>query len=103
MKDMQKTVNEMIKKYNLESSTEIKFIDFISEVGELGKELLKGNNYGKKEFVKTDNLQLEMGDVLFSFVCLANDLHIDLQEAFDKVVEKYHARFLTKGNIGSEK
>ena len=99
---MQKIVEEMIKKYNLESSIEIKFIDLISETGELGKEILKGNDYGKKEFVKTDNLELEVGDVLFSLICIANELNIDLTVAFDKVMEKYNSRFLEKGNIGSE-
>ena len=103
MEDIQKTVNEMIKKYGLESSIEIKFIDLISEVGELGKELLKGSDYGKKNFINTDNLESEMGDVLFSFVCVANKLNIDLKETFDKVIEKYNSRFLENGNIGSGK
>ena len=103
MEDIQKTVNEMIKKYSLESSIEIKFIDLISEVGELGKELLEGSEYGKKKFINTDNLESEIGDVLFSFVCVANSLNIDLKEAFDKVIEKYNSRFLENGNIGSGK
>ncbi len=102
MKNMQEIVKEMIKEYNLESSVEIKFIDLISEAGELGKEILKGNNYGKKEFVKTDNLELEIGDVLFSLICIANELNIDLTVAFDKVMEKYNSRFKEKGTIGSE-
>ena len=101
MEDIQETVNEMIKKYNLESSIEIKFIDLISEVGELGKELLKGSDYGKRKFINTDNLESEIGDVLFSFVCIVNSLNIDLKEAFDKVIEKYNSRFLENGNIGS--
>ena len=101
MEDIQETVNEMIKKYKLESSIEIKFIDLISEVGELGKELLKGSDYGKRKFINTDNLESEIGDVLFSFVCIVNSLNIDLKEAFDKVIEKYNSRFLENGNIGS--
>ena len=103
MEDIQETVNEMIKKYKLESSIEIKFIDLISEVGELGKELLKGSDYGKRKFINTDNLESEIGDVLFSFVCIVNSLNIDLKEAFDKVIEKYNSRFLENGNIGSGK
>lgn len=103
MEDIQKTVNEMIKKYSLESSIEIKFIDLISEVGELGKELLKGSDYGKRKFINTDNLESEIGDVLFSFICIVNSLNIDLKEAFDKVIEKYNSRFLENGNIGSGK
>ena len=51
MNSIQEEVNELIKKYNLESSVEIRFIDLISELGELGKEILKGNDYGKKEII----------------------------------------------------
>lgn len=101
MKEIQEEVNEIIKKYDLESSTEIRFIDLVSETGELGKEILKGNNYGKKEFSKTDNLQSEIGDVLFSLICIANGLNIDLKAALDGVITKYNARFSEKGNIGS--
>ena len=98
---MQEKVNELIKKYNLESSTEIRYIDLVSEVGELGKEILKGNDYGNKEFVATKNLESEIGDTLFSLICVANGLNIDLNVALENVLKKYEDRFSTKGNIGS--
>lgn len=103
MQEIQEKVNEMIKKYDLDTSVEIRFIDLVSEVGELGKEILKGNNYGKNEFTKTDNLESEIGDVLFSLICIANELNIDLKVALDEVIEKYNSRFSEKGNIGSGK
>ena len=77
MEDIQEKINGLIKKYNLESSTEIRFIDLVSEIGELGKEILKGNDYGKKDFCNTENIESEVGDVLFSLVCVANDLNVD--------------------------
>ncbi len=101
MKEIQEEINEMVKKYNLESSTEIRFIDLVSEIGELGKEILKGDAYGKKQFSKTDNLESEVGDVLFSLICVANGLNIDLKSALDGVITKYNCRFAEKGNIGS--
>lgn len=101
MKEIQEEINEMIKKYDLEISTETRFIDLVSEIGELGKEILKGNDYGKKEFSKTDNLESEVGDVLFSLICIANGLNIDLKSALKGVMKKYNSRFLEKGNIGS--
>ena len=101
MQDIQEKVNELIKKYNLESSTEIRFIDLVSEIGELGKEILKGNDYGKKDFFNTDNIESEVGDVFFSLICVANDLNIDLTKALDKVLNKYENRFSNKGHIGS--
>ena len=101
MQDIQEKVNELIKKYNLESSTEIRFIDLVSEIGELGKEILKGNDYGKKNFSNTDNIESEVGDVFFSLICVANDLNIDLTKALDKVLNKYENRFSNNGHIGS--
>ena len=45
MKDIQEKVNNLIQKYDLETSLEVRFIDLASEVGELGKEILKGDDY----------------------------------------------------------
>ncbi len=101
MEEIQEEVNKMIRRYDLESSTEIRFIDLVSELGELGKEILKGNDYGKKEFCNTDNIESEIGDVFFSLICVANGLNIDLKSALDGVLKKYEARFSNKGNIGS--
>ena len=101
MNSIQEEVNKLIKKYNLESSVEIRFIDLISELGELGKEILKGNDYGKKDFCNTENLESEIGDTFFSLICVANGLNIDLKKALDSVLAKYENRFVNNGNIGS--
>ena len=101
MKDIQETVDNYIKKYNLESSTEIRFIDLVSGVGELGKEILKGNDYGKKDYCNTENLKSEFGDVLFSLICIANGVNVDLKQSLEEVLTKYEDRFSKKGNIGS--
>ena len=103
MKEIQEKVNKMIKKFNLDSSIEVKFIDLVSEVGELGKEILKGNDYGQSEFLKTNNLELEIGDVFFSLICIANGLDINLKDALNIVLKKYNSRFVEKGNVGSGK
>lgn len=102
IKNMQDLVSEIVKKHDLETVPELRFVDLTSEVGELGKELLKGSNYGTKELEKTKNLSLEVGDTLFSLICLANSLDIDLQTALENVIEKYKVRFNQKGRIGSE-
>ena len=101
MKDIQEKVNELTEKYNLGGSAEIKYIDLTSEVGDLGKEILNGSDYGTKEFAATDNLESELGDTFFSLVCVANELGIDLGNALNKVLEKYEKRFENNGNIGS--
>ena len=102
MNEIQEIIEEFIKKYNLESSSEIRFIDLTSEIGELGKEILKGNDYGRKEFSNTDNIESEIGDVLFSLICLANGMNISLENAISNVLKKYENRFLKNGNIGSD-
>ena len=102
MKDIQEKVNGMINKFDLENSVETRFIDLVSEVGELGKEILKGNNYGRKNFSMTNNIESELGDVLFSLVCIANGLNIDLESTLDGVITKYNLRFSKNGNIGSD-
>ena len=63
------------------------------EVGELAREI---NHYfgpkKKKETEKTKELQEEMGDVLFVLIALANSLDIQLDAAFEDVLEKYRER-----------
>ena len=100
--NIQELVNEMVQKYNLEISPELRYIDLTSEVGELGKEILKATKYGKEEFNITDNTESEIGDVLFSTICIANTLDIDIEQALNGVIKKYEDRFYNKGSIGSE-
>ena len=64
------------------------------EVGEVAKlmarlygdQSFKGNAAGKKE------LGMEMADVLFVLICLANQTGIDLEEAFSQAMEKRTSR-----------
>lgn len=102
MKDIQKEIRDFNTKYNLGGSIETRLIDLSSEVGELGKEILEGTNYGEKEFSRTDNLESEFGDVLFSLISAANCAGVDLDVALEKVLKKYEDRFNKKGHIGSE-
>ena len=99
---MQEKVEEAVKKYNLSGDASVKYIDLTSEIGELGKEILKGNDYGMKEFEKTEDTAMELGDVLFSLICVANELDIDMDGALDAVLIKYARRFEEKSSIGSE-
>jgi len=92
---------EVVDRYNLECPIEIRFIDLASEVGELGKELLKSNDYGKKPHKSSPSIADEIGDVLFSLACIANTLGIDMEEAMAAAVEKYHARFVKTGDVSS--
>ena len=101
MKEIQDKVKTLVTKYNLGGDANVRFIDLTSEVGELGKEILEGSDYGSKKFEKTEDAVLGLGDVFFSLICVANELDIDMKEALDAVLLKYAKRFDEKANIGS--
>ena len=98
---MQTSVSKFIEQYGLHSGPAVRYIDLVSEVGELGKELLKGSDYGKNAFTVDEHGTEEMGDCLFSLLALCCELHIDANEALAAALQKYEARFSAKGNIGS--
>jgi NTP pyrophosphatase (non-canonical NTP hydrolase) len=63
------------------------------EVGELAREL--NHRFGpktKKPDEPEGDVALELGDILFVVVVLANQLGIDLEEAARRTLEKYHVR-----------
>ncbi|MCL2187508.1 MAG: GNAT family N-acetyltransferase [Defluviitaleaceae bacterium] len=101
MTTVQKRVGEFVQRHNLQAPADIRFIDLVSEIGELGKELLKGSNYGTYNFSPTANTQNELGDVVFSLCCLANILDVDIDAALQSALDKYEARFEKTGGVGS--
>ncbi len=63
------------------------------EVGELARIIAR--RYGEqseKESDKNKDLGDEMADVLWVLICLANQTGINLQEAFEKNIEKKTSR-----------
>ncbi len=63
------------------------------EVGELAREL--NHRYGpkkKKADEPSADLALELADVLFVLLVLANEQGIDLDEALERTLEKYRIR-----------
>ncbi|MGW8265333.1 MAG: nucleotide pyrophosphohydrolase [Longimicrobiales bacterium] len=65
----------------------------VEEVGELAREL--NHRFGakpKKPDEPEQDLALELADVLFVLLVLANEQKIDLSEALERVLEKYRLR-----------
>ena len=64
----------------------------MEEVGELAR--LMARTYGEQSFKEGEeaDLGMEMADVLFVLVCLANQTGVDLEEAFARTLEKKTAR-----------
>ena len=101
MNKLQSDIKDFCTQHNMIIRPELRVLDLVSEVGELSKEILKGNNYGSKEFSQTSELESELGDVYFALLCLANELDIDAETALHRVLDKYKKR-LEKGSAGSE-
>lgn len=101
LKYLQGKIKKFVDENKLDSKPEFRFIDLVSEMGEVGKEILKNTNYGKDSLNKNKELELELGDVLYSLIVLSNKLDIDLEKTLDLVLIKYQRR-LVNGSAGSE-
>ncbi len=103
MKEIQENIKQFCSTHNLASSVNGRILDLVSEVGEVAKEVLKASSYGQTETTfKNEALTLELGDVFFSFLCLANSLDIDAHSALELALAKYEKRLSEKRKICSE-
>jgi len=90
----QSKIDEWIKTYGVRYFNELTNMVILSEeVGELAK--LVARKYGEQSFKKDlsdteikSKISDEMADVMFVLMCLANQMDINLEEAFDKNIEK---------------
>ncbi len=94
LSESQRRVHEWVSRYeegyfhpltNLARLTE--------EVGELAREI--NHRFGqktKKQEEPEGDLAMEMADILFVLICMANREGIDLQAAFDRMMEKVESR-----------
>ena len=97
----EKRVYDFIDAYQLRCGVESRFIDLTSEIGELGKEILKGTEYHTREFAPTAGLSGKVGDCVFSLLALCQELGIDAEAALREALDKYGARMAKAGRIGS--
>jgi len=98
---MQQSVQDFIKTYQLHADAQSRYIDLVSEVGELGKEIIKSTEYGKKPYSPTPSATDELGDCLFSLFALCCEMDVDAQAALRQALAKYERRFAQKGDVGS--
>ena len=82
-------------------SPEARLLDIMSEIGELGKEILKNTKYGTSDFTLTDDFVMEYGDVLYSMLSLANELNINSDNSLELVLNKYQERINKNNNLSS--
>ena len=93
MKDIQREVDEYIGQFKEGYFSPLAMMARLTEeLGELAREI--NHHYGEKPKKNRigKKIEEEIGDVLFVLVCLANSLHISLDEAHDMVMEKFNTR-----------
>jgi NTP pyrophosphatase (non-canonical NTP hydrolase) len=94
MKNIQKRVDVWIGQFKIGYFKPLEILARLTEeVGELAREL--NHRYGpkkKKSSEETKEVGDEMADVIFTVVCMANSLGIDLDEAIEKMFEKMDTR-----------
>ncbi|HZY66878.1 MAG TPA: MazG nucleotide pyrophosphohydrolase domain-containing protein [Rubrobacteraceae bacterium] len=99
---LQQSVADFVARHGLEAPVPARLLDLSSGVGELSKEYLKSANYGREPFEHPpDGWQGEIGDVLFTAVCLANSTGVNLEAALQRVLNKYKERLHREGGPGS--
>ena len=86
----QSLVDEWIRTYGVRYFSPLTNMVIITEeVGEVAR--LMARTYGEQSFKPTDepaNLADELTDVLWVLLCLANQTGVDLEEAFQRNLEK---------------
>ena len=67
------------------------------EIGELAREINHRERFKKKKGTEpSGDIGLELADVLFSLICLANYYKVDLESKFGEVMEKYSSRDMNR-------
>lgn len=89
LRGCQREVDEWIKTIGVRYFSELtNTAVLMEEVGELAR--LMARTYGEQSFKdgEENDLGMEMADVLFVLVCLANQTGVDLQESFERAMGK---------------
>jgi NTP pyrophosphatase (non-canonical NTP hydrolase) len=99
IEEAQRAVDEWIQKSGGYWPPLSNLARLVEEVGELSREL--NHRYGEKRRKTSEpegDIALELGDILFVTLALANEQDIDLDDALRRVLTKYGARDATRWN-----
>lgn len=101
MTRMQDEVRRFVQAHGLEIGIADRLLDVVSELGEVAKEALRATRYGTRCFEKGENWEDELGDVLFSIICMANSSGVNLESALRHSLRKYSERVCAHGTPDS--
>lgn len=94
MKQLQEEVDTYISQFKEGYFSPLAMLARMTEeLGELAREV--NHYYGEKPKKATEEentIEEELGDMLFVLICFANSLNIDLEEAHNRVMEKFNTR-----------
>jgi NTP pyrophosphatase (non-canonical NTP hydrolase) len=94
MKDEQKMVDEWAQQFKIPYWQPLEIMARLTEeVGELAREI--NHRYGPKKKNATEDpkeIGEEMADIIFTLACMANSLGVDLDEGFQKAMDKCYGR-----------
>lgn len=102
MTKWQDDVNRFLDQTGLRCTPEFRLLDMQSELGEVGKEILKASAYGSRPAVVTEALREELGDLLFSLLAFAAENDIDAEAEMKGALAKYRDRLAIQGSAASD-
>lgn len=91
-----------VDRAGIRCGVQARYTDLVSEVGELGKEVLRATDCGRRPFSANADAALETGDCLFSLLALCDEMGVDPSQALDRALSKYEGRLASKGGPGSD-
>lgn len=91
---IQEISKDWIKEKGFKWSSYAEYCHLVEEVGELGEAIVvkhgeRESGSGDEGKADHDNIEEEVGDILFSTVVIANRYNLDLQKVFNKTIERY--------------
>lgn len=99
---MQKEVEAFLDQYGLRVKPEIRYLDFVGEVGELGRKILCSNDYGSRPFSVTSEVEEKAGECLFSLVALFAECGIDAEATLQDILAAYRKRMSELGESNAD-
>ena len=100
--EFQKKVKKFMDENNMNNPIENRMLDLVDEIGEVSKEINKMSAYGTKKPEFREDIIMELGDVFYSLIAVANHYDVDLLKSLAMAIEKYEKRIKKGGHAGSE-
>ncbi|MHA1251317.1 MAG: nucleotide pyrophosphohydrolase [Candidatus Helarchaeota archaeon] len=93
LKEVQKIIDDWIIQHGGYWTPLSMLASTIEELGELAREINASEGFKpKKPNERIINIGEELGDLLFSVICMANYYKVDLNEQINQIIKKYTKR-----------